>query len=106
VIDKDEAVIAPLLRNGPANRQLAYNLAQLRAAEGREDEAMALLRRAIDQHWLPDRTHFAIDIADEPAFASLVKRADFQAIRRQIMAHIEDERRPITPAMLASAGLA
>ena len=106
VIDKDETVIAPLLRNGPANRQLAYNLAQLRAAEGREDEAMALLRRAIDQHWLPDRTHFAIDIADEPAFASLVKRADFQAIRRQIIAHIEDERRQITPAMLASAGLA
>jgi hypothetical protein len=106
VIDKDESVIAPLLRNGPANRQLAYNLAQLRAAEGRDDEAMALLRRAISQHWLPDRTNFAVDIADEPSFANLVKRADFQTLRREVIAHIDNERRQITPAMLASAGLA
>jgi tetratricopeptide (TPR) repeat protein len=106
IVDKDEAVIAPLLRNGPANRQLAYNLAQLRAVEGRDDEAMMLLRRAMDQHWLPDRTFFAVDIADEPSFANLSRRADFQAIRRQVLAHVEDERRQVTPAMLASAGLA
>jgi TolB-like protein/Tfp pilus assembly protein PilF len=106
VIDKDEAIIAPLLRKGPANRQLAYNLAQLRAAEGRDDEAMGFLRRAVGQHWLPDRAHFAIDIADEPSFANLRSRPDFQAIRRQIIAHIQQERQQVTPAMLASAGLA
>jgi hypothetical protein len=106
VIDKEESIIAPLLRNGPADRELAWNLAQLRAVEGRDDEAMSLLGRAIDQGWLPDRIWFAIDIAEEPAFANLVKRSDFQAIRRRIIAHIEDQRRQITPAMLAEAGVA
>jgi TolB-like protein/Flp pilus assembly protein TadD len=106
VIDKEESIVAPLLRNGPANRELAWNLAQLRAVEGRDDEAMSLLRRAVAQHWLPDRTNFAIDIADEPSFAKLLSRPDFQAIRRQIIAHMEQERRQITPAMLANAGLA
>jgi TolB-like protein/Tfp pilus assembly protein PilF len=105
VIDKEESIIAPLLRNGPANRELAWNLAQLRAVEGRDDEAMSLLRRAIDQGWLPDRIKFAIDIAEEPAFAILLNRSDFQAVRRRIIAHIEDQRRQITPAMLAEAGV-
>ncbi len=105
IIDKEESIIAPLLRNGPANRELAWNLAQLRAVEGRDDEAISLLRRAVDQHWLPDRTNFAIDIADEPSFVNLQKRPDFQIIRRQIIAHIQQERRQVTPAMIAEAGL-
>jgi tetratricopeptide (TPR) repeat protein len=105
IVDKDESVIAPRLRNGPANRELGWMLAQLRAVEGRDDEAMTALRRVIDQDWLPDGVYFASDIAAEPCFARLVKRPDFQAIRQRIINHIAQERRQITPAMLASVGI-
>jgi TolB-like protein len=105
IIDKDEATIAPLLRNGPANRELGWRLAQLRAVEGRDDEAMTALRRVIDQDWLPDGIYFASDIAEQPCFARLRTRADFQAIRMQILNHLEQQRRQITPRMLAAAGL-
>lgn len=104
IIDKEEAVVAPLLRNAPPNWEMAWHVAQLRAAEGRDDEAMAMLRKSIGQGWLPDRAHFAVDIADEPCFGRFVGRADFQAVRNSILAHVASERRKITPALL-QAGL-
>lgn len=97
VVDKDEFIIAPRLRNGAAYRELGWRLAQLRAVEGRDDEAIAALRRVIDHGWLPDGVYFASDIADEPCFAHLANRADFQAIRQRILTHIEQERRALGP---------
>jgi len=105
IIEKDEALIAPLLRNGPANWQMAWRVGQLRAVEGRDSEAMAMLRRAVNTGFLPTGGYFSRDIVEEPSFARLVKRADFQAIRAQILNHIAGERRQITPAMLSGAGL-
>lgn len=103
--DKEEAILAPLLRNGPANWQMGWRLAELRASEGRYDEAVALLRRAIGQGWLPDGATFAIDMAEEPCFAPLLNRPDFQAIRNHVLSHLEEQRRQITPAMLAAASI-
>lgn len=105
IVDRDENVIAPLLRNGPANWQMAWRVAQLRAVEGRDDQAVAMLRRAVNTGFLPSGGFFTRDIADEPSFARLTTRRDFQAVRAQILNHIAAERRQITPAMLASAGL-
>lgn len=105
VIDKDEAFIAPLLRNGPANWQLAWYMAQLRAVEGRDDEAVSLLRRSLDTGWTPSGSMEALDLADEPAFAGLARRADFQALRQRVLARIAEQRRQITPQMLESAGI-
>ena len=105
IIDKDDAIIAPLLRNGTPHWDVAWRVAQLRAVEGRDDEAIVLLRRAIDEGWLPDGDIFAFDIADEPSFSGLLNRADFQAVRHRVLTHIESERRQITPDMLRSAGL-
>jgi hypothetical protein len=45
----------------------------------------------------------ATDIAQEPCFARLVNRADFQAVRRRILARIEEERRKVPLALLAQA---
>lgn len=105
IIDKDEAVIAPLIRNGPANWQLAWRVGMLRAVEGRDDEAVIMARRAIDTGWLPTGGFFSRDIADEPCFARLTKRPDFQQLRVRILDRIQQERRQITPAMLGEAGL-
>ncbi|HEX4799684.1 MAG TPA: TIR domain-containing protein [Sphingomicrobium sp.] len=106
IIDKEESLVAPLLRNGPANWQMAWRIAMLRAVEGRDDEAVAALRRAIGQGWLPNRFEFSTDLAEEPCFARLSSRPDFQAIRQYVLHHIAEQRRQITPAMLANAGLA
>jgi hypothetical protein len=44
-----------------------------------------------------------VDIADEPAFAALLNRPDFQALRHRIFARIDEERRKVPLNLLASA---
>jgi hypothetical protein len=105
LIERGEAMVTAWLRNGPATPDLLANLAKYRALDEKNDEAIALLRRAVADGWLPDRSLYAVDIVDEPCFAALVNRADFQALRRDILARIEEQRRLVTPAMLAQAGL-
>ena len=105
IVDRDEAVIAPLLRNGPANWQMAWRVAQLRAVEGRDDEAVAMLRRAVSTGFLPSGGFFARDIAEEPSFSRLTSRRDFQNVRTDILNRIAIQRRQVSPAMLARAGL-
>ena len=105
LIERGEAMVTAWLRNGPATPDLLANVAKYRALDEKSDEAIALLRRAVADGWLPDRSLYAVDIADEPCFAALVNRADFQALRRDILARIEEQRRLVTPAMLIQAGL-
>jgi len=80
-------------------------LARVRAAEGHDDQAIALLREALAGGDLPDRMFQASDIADEPCFARLVNRPDFQAIRKRTLARIDEERRKVNPMLLARSGL-
>ncbi|HET8750531.1 MAG TPA: TIR domain-containing protein [Sphingomicrobium sp.] len=98
-----EQVIEAGLKNGPPTFGDSVALGYLRAARGRDDEAMALLNKAASGGWIPDRRWQASDIADEPCFAHLVNRADFQAIRRRILARIEQERRKVPLDLLAEA---
>jgi hypothetical protein len=58
---------------------------------------MARLGQAVAGGWLPDRAYYAADIAEEPCFARLMGRADFQAVRRRIFARYEEERRALGP---------
>ena len=46
-----------------------------------------------------------MDIADEPAYARLLNRPDFQALRRQIAARQADERRRARPVQTLYAPL-
>lgn len=103
VLRRVDAIVGTWLHNGPATPDVLAMLSHVRAAQGRDDEAMAALREAAAKGWLPDRMFFAIDIADEPVFARLVNRADFQAIRRRLLARIEEERRKIPLTTLAKA---
>jgi TolB-like protein len=97
-----EEMLGPALKNGLVGPDLAI-LAYLRAAEGRDNQAVALLGRAVADGELPDRRWQATDIADEPCFARLVNRPDFQAIRRRIFARIGEERRKVPLSLLAQA---
>lgn len=103
ILRQTEPTILRYLKNGPPEPDLLAGLAFYRAADGRDDEAVELLRRAVAGNWLPDGVGNAIDIAEEPCFARLVTRSDFQAIRRRIFARIEEERRKVPLQLLAQA---
>ena len=92
VLVKAEALIAPMQANGPLHDSILMNLAQLRAAEGRDDEAMAVLGKAVDEGWLPDRMSFAADLSEEPCFARLTTRPAFRALRQRILDRLAHER--------------
>jgi TolB-like protein/Flp pilus assembly protein TadD len=101
ILRATEPTILRYLKNGPPQPDLLAQLAFYRAADGRDDEAVDLLRRAVAGNWLPDGDAYAADIAQEPCFARLVSRPDFQAIRLRILARIAEERRKVPLALLA-----
>lgn len=103
ILSRTLPMLTTWLQNGPADPGLVANLAFFRGAQGLDNEAVSLLGRAVAAGWLPDNQYFAMDIADEPCFARLVGRADFQAIRRRILARIEQERAKVPLALLAQA---
>lgn len=95
LLERADAIVAQSLKNGPPVPGLLWNLSAIRAAQGRDDEAVKLLGRAVALNWLPDRKFAATDIAQEPYFARLANRTDFQAIRSTIFRRIEQERAKI-----------
>jgi len=106
ILHSAEQRMQPALKNGPPSIEELAALAYLRGAEGHDDDAVSLLGKAVAQGWLPDRRFAASDIADEPCFARLVPRPDFQAIRQRILARIQEERGRVPTQLLAQAGFA
>jgi TolB-like protein len=100
---KGEATVARWLQNGPADPSLLASLAEYRAFDGNDGEAVSLLGRAVAKGWIPDRGYVATDIAEEPCFERLVNRPDFQAVRRRIFARIDEERAQVPLGQLAQA---
>ena len=100
-----DELLQPRFGNGIRDPGDVGALARVRAAQGRDDEAMALLRESIELGDLPDRMFQPVDIADEPAFAHLRNRPDFQGLRRGILARLDNERRKVDVALLARSGL-
>src|SRR5262249_10265350 len=98
-----EPTVLGYFRNGPPNAYLLATGAYYRAADGKGDEAISFLDRAVAAGWLPDGD---VDVSHNPCFLPYVNRADFQGVRQRILARIAEERRKITPIMLANSGLA
>jgi len=105
ILHHAEELLQPRFSNGLRNPGDLGLLARIRGAEGRDDDAVSLLRQATLGGDLPDRRFQASDIADEPCFARLVNRADFQAIRKSILARIDQERRKVSLVLLARSHL-
>jgi TolB-like protein/Flp pilus assembly protein TadD len=101
ILRRSEPILLQWLRNGAPTPDLEWQLAMYRAVEGQNDEATALLRRAVDGGSLPDGDGLALDIAEEPCFKGLVGRADFQAIRRRIFERLAQERAKVPQPLLA-----
>lgn len=98
ILNHAETLIAPKLKNGPPTVDQQVALSYLRGAQGRDDEAIALLRNVVVD--LPDGVYHPSDIANEPCFARLVNRPDFQEIRQRILARVQEERRKVPLALL------
>ena len=78
--------------DAPDNRELLWSLGMIRAAQGRHEDALRLIARAIERGWLPDPRFNALDLAQEPALRGLHGNPRFERARRRILAHIARER--------------
>lgn len=62
------------------------------AIEGRKDDALSALERAVRRGWTHTGSADLSDIADEPAFASLRGEPRFKSLRARLAAHFAQER--------------
>lgn len=81
----------------PQGAESAAGLAYVRAAAGQREEGLRLLALAIRRGWLPDGSRQSLDVAQEPAFASLRSDARLQSLRKRVLAHIASERAELGP---------
>lgn len=95
-----EQLAARRLANAPADRFLQWDIARIHAQQGRRAEALNAIVRARRAGWLPDGMRDALDIGREPAFVPLRGDPRFEAIRREILAHIAKERKELGPVRL------
>lgn len=72
-------------------------LAMIRAAQGEDRQALALLESGIRNGWIPDGRSRSLDLAQEPALNDLRGDRRFEALRRRILAHIARERAELGP---------
>jgi len=72
--------------------ELDANVAAIRAVEGRPDEAMSMLERAMRRGWTHTGNTDLPDLSDEPAFSSLRGQPRFERIRASVAAHLLRER--------------
>ena len=73
------------------------------ALEGRDDEAVASLRQAIAKGWRGQMSEWAVDPGDEPVFAHLRGREDFERVRSQLSAEIGRVRPQIAEILAQTA---
>ena len=71
---------------------LDADVAAIWAVQGRRDQAMSMLERAIQRGWTDTGNTDLLDIADEPAFNSLRGQPRFERIRTGLAAHLARER--------------
>jgi tetratricopeptide (TPR) repeat protein len=78
----------------------AIRLAGIYATQGRMEDALPLLTSAINRGWLPQPPELMVDLADNPAFASLKGDPRFEALRQRILGRIARERAQVDMALI------
>ena len=80
------------LEQTAARRFTYFNLDVAQAAafalDGRDADAAAALDKAVGKGWRGQLSEWAVDPGDEPAFAHLRGRADFEAVRARLAGEI------------------
>ena len=88
-----EAIIRSVDRQGRIPFWFDADAAAVWAVQGRLDEALSRLERAIGRGWRHAGSHDLRDIADESAFRTLRGHPRFERIRSNLVAHFARERR-------------
>jgi TolB-like protein len=101
ILRRVEPTVLSYLKNGPPTAGLLAQVGFYEAAAGQDNDAVRFLAEGVSRGALPDGEGTAIDIAQEPCFAHLANRADFQAIRRRIFARLAEERGKVPQPLLA-----
>jgi hypothetical protein len=71
---------------------LDADVAAIWAVQGRRDQALSMLERAMRRGWTHSDNTDVTDIADEPAFSSLHGQPRFERLRASLAAHLARER--------------
>jgi len=100
LLARADALLSEWAAHGPRGPGQLEWLAEVRAAQGRDREALDALEMAVSAGYLPDGLWTPADLADIPAFARLRSDAAFQANRRRILDHLAGERERLGPIRL------
>ena len=92
LLRKTTATISTVYRQGTIPVALDADVAEIWAVQGRRDQALSMLERAMRRGWTDTGSTDLADIADEPAFSSLRGQPRFERIRASLAAHISRER--------------
>jgi DNA-binding SARP family transcriptional activator/TolB-like protein len=97
LLDAAEKRVGEGMKNAPGDRELLWELGRIRGAQGRNEEAIALISRAIGLGWMPDGRRYALDLAQDPPLWALRGDPRFKALRGRILSHIARERAELGP---------
>ncbi|MFL6764144.1 MAG: winged helix-turn-helix domain-containing protein [Sphingomicrobium sp.] len=100
LLGKTSSTINSVYRQRSIPFALDVDVATIWAVQGRGDQALSMLERAMRRGWSDSGTTDLPDIIDEPAFASLRGQPRFERIRAEIAAHLARERAEIVQQRL------
>jgi TolB-like protein/DNA-binding winged helix-turn-helix (wHTH) protein/tetratricopeptide (TPR) repeat protein len=95
LLGKATSTINAAYRQGSIPFALDADVATILAVQGRGDQALSMLEKAIRRGWTNSGTTDLPDIDDEPAFASLRGQPRFERLRATLAAHLARERSEI-----------
>jgi TolB-like protein/DNA-binding winged helix-turn-helix (wHTH) protein len=92
LLSEAASTIAGIYRQKTIPFALDADVAAICAVEGRSDQALSMLERAMRRGWTHGNDTDLPDIADEPAFSSLRGLPRFERIKADLAAHLARER--------------
>jgi hypothetical protein len=92
LLNQANAAIGTAYRQRTIPFALDADVATIRAVQGKADEAMSMLERAVGRGWTNSDSTGLPDLADEPALAPLRGQTRFERIRARLAAHLAQER--------------
>ena len=92
LLNQANTKIATLYRQRAIPFALDGDVAAIRAAQGKRDQALGMLERAVKRGWTHSGPTDLPNLADEPAFRALGGNPRFERIRGSLTAHLARER--------------
>ena len=92
LLTRADSMISAVYRQDTIPFMLDADVAAIRAVQGKDDQALSMLERAMRRGWTDSGNTDLPNIADEPAFVSLRGQQRFDGLRSRLAAHLARER--------------